>query len=115
MIVESKQFTKEAEILNEIRESEKKADEIMDRAIKEKESILQESIKRASAFLIEKQTEIDLLKDRKIAEFKENSKFILQKKIEDARIIVAKLKSDSEKEISNGTFLIIKKFEENLN
>ncbi len=57
--------TKEAEILNEIRNSEKKADEIVEKANKEKEAILQEAVKSSSGLLETKKEEIKKSQEKK--------------------------------------------------
>ena len=57
--------TKEAEILNEIRNSEKKADEIVEKANKEKEAILQDAVKSSSGLLETKKEEIKKSQEKK--------------------------------------------------
>ena len=54
------------EILSQIRNSEKKADEIIENGIKQKESMLQDAIKSSSELLNKRKEEIEKLGEKKI-------------------------------------------------
>lgn len=102
----------EAEILSEIRESEKRADEILERARREKESIAQDAMRNSAELLMEKEEEIRKLQEKKIADFREKSRLIREEKILEGKAAVKQLKAKAEKNIAKAAELIIRKFEE---
>ena len=102
----------EAEILTEIRDSERKADEILERAKREKESIIQEAIKNSSKLLDAKEEEIKKAKEKKIIEFRDKAKLIREEKLAEGKIAVKQLKAKAEKNIAKAVEFVIKKFEE---
>lgn len=102
----------ETEILTEIRESEKKADEILERGKREKESIIQDSIKNSSKLLSEKEEEIRKSQEKKIMDFREKTRLIREEKLAEGKTAVKQLKAKAEKNIAKAAELVIKKFEE---
>ena len=101
----------EAEILSEIRESEKRADEILERAKREKESIAQDAMRNSAKLLLEKEEEIRKLQEKKIADFREKARLIREEKILEGKSAVKQLRAKAEKNIAKAAELIIKKFE----
>lgn len=102
----------EAEILLEIRDSEKKADELIERAQKEKEAILQEAAKSSSKLLAEKEAEIRKSQEKKIVDFRDKSRLMKGEKSAEGRTLSKQLKAKAEKNAAKAAELIIKKFEE---
>lgn len=102
----------EAEILSEIIESEKKADEIIERAKREYESILQDATKNSSKLSSTNDEEIRKLQDKKIMEFREKLKFIKEEKLGEGKNIAKQLKLKAEKNILKTVDFVMKKFEE---
>ena len=102
----------EAEILSEIRDSEKKADEIIEEAKKERESILQEATRNSSNLSSTNQEEIRKLQDKKIMDFKEKIKLIKEEKLAEGKTSAKQLKLKAEKNIPKAVDFVIKKFEQ---
>ena len=102
----------EAEILIEIRDSEKKADEILEKAKKEAENILQEATRNSLKLLAAKQEETRKLQEKKIMEFREKSKLIREEKLAEGNTLVKQIKAKAEKNIPKAVELVMKKFEE---
>lgn len=104
----------EADILSEIRDSEKKADEIIEMAKREKEAILHQARVNSSKFLASKEEEIKKLQEKKLMEFREKAKLIREEKLAEGKSIAKQLKAKSEKNIPKAVELVIKKFEETI-
>ena len=102
----------EAEILSEIRDSEKKADEIIERAKREKETILHEAAVNSSRLLAAKQDEIRKLQEKKLTEFRDKSKSLKEEKLAEGRSIAKQLMAKAEKNIPKAFDFVMKKFEE---
>ena len=102
----------EAEILTEIRDSEKRAEETIERAKKDKESIMHEASSNSSKLLLAKQEEIKKLQEKKIADFREKSKLIREEKLAEGKAQVKQLMAKAEKNIKKEADFVLKKFEE---
>ena len=75
----------ETDILREIMDSEKKAEEILENAKKEKESVIQRAIINSSKLLAEKEDEMRKAHEKKIMDFRDKSKMILEEKLADGK------------------------------
>ena len=106
--------SREIEILGEIRESEKRADEILEMAKKEKESIIQDSIKNSSKLLSEKEEEIRKAREKKIMDFREKAKLIREEKLAEGKAAAKLMKAKADKNIGKAAELVVKKFEEGI-
>ena len=104
----------EAEILTEIKDAEKRADEIAERAKSEKERMLQEAIRNSSKLLGEKESEIRKLQEKKVIDFRDKARLIKEEKLADGKAAVKQLKAKAEKNIPKAVELVIKKFEETI-
>ncbi len=104
----------EAEILIEIREAEKKADEIIESARMEKESIINEAVKNSSKLLAAKEEEIRKLQEKKIMEFREKTKLIKEEKLSEGKSLVKQIKAKAEKNIPKSVEFVMKMFEETI-
>lgn len=104
--------SRELEILSEIRDSEKKADEILERAKREKDSIVQDSTKNSSKLLSEKEEEIRKAQEKKIMDFREKARLIREEKLAEGKAAARLMKAKAEKNIAKAAELVIKKFEE---
>lgn len=102
----------EAEILTEIKESEKRAEEIIERAKKDKESIIHEANSNSSKLLLAKQEEIKKSQEKKIADFREKAKLIREEKLAEGTIQVKQLRAKAEKNIPKAVDFVLSKFEE---
>mgnify|MGYP001572614757 FL=1 len=102
----------EAEILTEIKESEKRAEEIIERAKKDKESIIHEANSNSSKLLLAKQEEIKKSQEKKIADFREKAKLIREEKLAEGTIQVKQLRAKAEKNIPKAVDFVLPKFEE---
>ena len=102
----------EAEILTEIKDAEKRADEIIERAKSEKERMLQEAIRNSSRLLGEKENEIKKLQEKKVIDFRDKARLIKEEKLTEGKAAVKQLKAKGEKNIAKAVELVINKFEE---
>ena len=102
----------EFEILSEIRESEKRADEILEKAKREKDSIIQESIRNSSRLLSEKEAEVRKSQEKRIMDFREKARLIREEKLAEGKLAVRQLRAKAEKHIAKAAELVAKKFEE---
>ena len=96
----------------EIKESEKKADEIVERAKREKERILHEGKVNSSKLLSTKEEETSKSQEKKLMDFREKSRLIYEEKIGEGRAMAKQIKAKSEKNIAKAVDFIITKFEE---
>ena len=99
-------------ILSEIRDAEKKADDIVEKAKREKERIVHESRASSSSMIPSKEEEIKKLQEKKLIDFRDKSKLIIEEKIAEGKLEAKQLKSKSEKNIAKAVEFAIKKFEE---
>ena len=102
----------ESEILLEIKNSEKKAEEIVEKANREKEKIVEKARFDASKLLDEKKDEIRLSQEKKIVDFREKTKSAKNEKLKEGKKVLRIIKTKAEKNITESVELIIKKFEE---
>ena len=102
----------EAEILGEIKDTERKADETIERAKRERESIVQEAAKNSSKMLAAKEDELRKLQEKKIMDFREKTKLMKEEKIAEGKIQAKQLKAKAEKNAAKAVELVLNKFEE---
>ena len=102
----------EAEILGEIKDAERKADETIERAKREYESIVQEAIRNSSKMLTAKEDELRKLQERKIMDFREKTKLMKEEKIAEGKTQSKQLKAKAEKNAAKAIELVLNKFEE---
>ena len=102
----------EAEILIDIRDSEKKAGEILENARREAESIVQEAAGNSSKLMAAKEEEARKLQEKKIMEFRGKAKLIREEKLSDGKAAVKQLKAKAEKNIPKAVGIVMQKFEE---
>ena len=102
----------EAEILLEIKNSEKKAEGIIEKANMEKREILEKTKINSSKLLDEKKDEIRLSQEKKIVSFREKIKSAKNEKLKEGKKVLRAIKTKAEKNITEAVELIIKKFEE---
>ena len=101
-----------AGILLEIKDSEKKADEMLEDARKQKETIMQEANANAAKMLESKQIEITKQNEKKVSDFREKTSLLREDRLAEGKANVKILKSKSEKNIAKAVEHITKKFEE---
>ena len=104
----------EFEILTEIRKSEAKSSQMVEAAMKEKDSIISEAHKNASKFIQEKQEEVQKEQESRLSGFREKSKMIGEEKLGEAKIQVRALKSKSEKSLQKAADFLLKKLESSI-
>ena len=102
----------EAEILSEIKEAEKKADEVIERANREKESMLHQAAINSSKMLAAKEQEIRKLQEKKIMEFRDKARLIKEEKLTEGKAMARQIKSKAEKNLPKAVDFVLKKFEE---
>ena len=114
MLAEMQKETKEAEILSEIRDAEKKSGEAIEKARIESESILREASKNSSSLLGRIQEDIIKSKEKRIADFREKLRLIREEKLNEASESIMDIKSKAEKNIPKAIEHILEKFEEGI-
>ena len=105
----------ETAILVEIREAEKKADGILEKARQQKETMLHEARANSSKLIADKESEARRLQEKKLMDFRENSKLITEEKLAEGKIAAKQSKVKSEKNIAKAVDFVIAKFEEMAN
>ncbi|MBI2650132.1 hypothetical protein HYX04_02345 [Candidatus Woesearchaeota archaeon] len=102
----------EAEILTEIKDTEKKADETLERAKRESEAIVQEAIRNSSRLLAAKEDELRKAQEKRITDFREKTKLIKEEKLGEGKTLVKQLKTKAEKNVAKAAEFVMKRFEE---
>ena len=102
----------ELSILNEIKEAEKKAEAMLEKAREEKENIIHDAVVEASKSFSKKSEEIKSNSEKKISESREKAKQIREEKIEEGKKLAKQISSKSSKKADEAADFIIKKFEE---
>ena len=108
----NEEISPEFGILTEIKQSEKKADEILEKAKKEKDSIIHEAGVNSSKAISAKEEEIRKLQEKKIMEFRDKSRLLAEEKIAEGKIGAKQAKAKSEKNAAKAVDFVMKKFEE---
>ena len=109
---ETQEIAKETLILGEIKEAEKKADEIIESAKRQKESIIQDARANASRMAALSEAEIRKSHEKKLMDFKEKSKLLFEDRVSEHMILARQAKAKAEKNMVKSTEFVIKKFEE---
>ena len=104
--------SREIDILMEIKESEKRADEIVEKAKKDKESIIQEATRNATKLIADKELEIKNIKEKKISDFRDKLRLLKEDKMSEGKRDAKQLKLKSEKNVSKAVNLVLEKFNE---
>ena len=102
----------EAEILGEIKEDEQRADEIIERAKKEKEAIISKAIADSAKLIADKKEEIRKSQEKKLMDFREKAILIKEERLSEGKTTAKQLKAKSEKNIANAVDFVVKKMEE---
>jgi len=102
----------EAEILSEIRNSERKADEILENAKRQKEAILQEAVANSSKLLAANTDELRKLQEKKIMDFREKARLLKEEKLAEGRNAAKQIAAKAEKNIAKAVEFALKRFEE---
>ncbi|MBI1935347.1 hypothetical protein HYS31_02805 [Candidatus Woesearchaeota archaeon] len=108
----SEKSTIEAEILLDIRDAEKKAEETIERAMREKDSIVRDAQLNAHNLLTTKEEELRKLHEKKLSEFQAKAKVIKEEKLAEGKSVSRQLKLKAEKNIPKAIDIVLKKFEE---
>jgi len=104
----------EAEILGQIKDSEKKAEKIIENANIEKETVLQDAIKSSSELLSKRREEIRKLQEKKIMDSKSKVKSLKEEKLKEGKKTVNQIKKKAEKNINKAVEFVMKKFNETM-
>ena len=112
MIMTMLNITKEAEILTEIKESEKKSEEIIESAKRENEERIKEATRNSSKLLAERTEEIRRVQEKKLAGFINESNSRRNEKLVNSKKLLDQVRAKAEKNIDKAVEFSIKKFEE---
>ena len=104
--------SREIFILSEIKESEMKADEILEKARAERESIVHKARLDAAKLISEKANEVKKLQEKKNMEFRDKVKLLNEEKIAEGKMLAKQFKAKAEKNSLKAIELVLKKFEE---
>ncbi len=103
---------REIAVLSEIKESEKKAEEILEKAKSEQDSITHQARIDASNLLSQRTEEIKKLQEKKVMEFRDKVKLLNEEKLAESKTLAKQLKSKADKNSGKAVELVMKKFEE---
>jgi|SRR3989338_7912436 len=101
----------EAAILSEIREAEKKADEIIAAAKLQKDSAIQEASASASKLVLAKEDELRKTREKKLIEFRDKARLLSEEKLAEGKMLARQAKARSEKNIPKAVDFVIKSLE----
>ncbi len=104
--------SREIAILSEIKESEKKAEEILEKAKSEQDSIIHQAGMDASKLLSQKTEEIKKFQEKKVMEFRDKVKLLNEEKLIEGRTLAKQLRLKADKNSGKAVELVMKKFEE---
>ncbi|MBI2661594.1 hypothetical protein HYX09_05015 [Candidatus Woesearchaeota archaeon] len=104
----------EAEIFIEIKEAEKKAEDILQRANSDGEKLVQDAKSKASSQLMHGTSSIDREKADKLQEFREKVYVLKDTKLSEGNEAISKLKEKSKKSMDATVKFINEKFLETL-
>lgn len=106
------QLAKEAEILKEIRTSEKESEDILRKAETEKQKIIEKAKKDSLKAISDKKGEIIREQEEKLAALREKAASLRNEKLQESSKSAKQLKAKAEKNISKAVDFVIEKFEE---
>ena len=112
MIMATLNITKEAEILTEIKESEKQAEEIIESAKTEKEERIKEAARNSSKLLAERTEEIKGMQEKKLADIINESNSRRNEKLANSKKLLDQIRAKAEKNIDNAVEFVMDKFKE---
>ncbi|MBI4452922.1 hypothetical protein HY637_05820 [Candidatus Woesearchaeota archaeon] len=112
LVAEEHTTNAESAILGEIREAEKKADEIIEKGRLEKDRIIQEARSGASKLLLSKEEELKKSQEKKIMDFRDKARLLSEEKLAEGKLSAKQAKSKSEKNMQKAVDFVLKKFEE---
>lgn len=104
--------SREVEILLEIRNSESKADDIIEKAKLEKESTIKEAAVNASRLMALKEEDAKKLHDKKVMESRDKIRLLREEKLAEGKNVVKLVKAKAEKNIAKAVDFVMSKFEE---
>lgn len=102
--------TDETEILSQIKISEKKAEEVVEKANILKDSMIQDAIKDSAEILINKKEELRILQEKKVLNSKEKAITLKNEKIIENKKTVNQIRKKTEKNINKAVQFIMDKF-----
>ena len=105
-------ITKEAEILKEIRDSERESEGMLKEAEAEKQKIIEKAKKDSSKAISDSKEEIIRKREEKLAALREKAASLRNEKIQESSKFVKQLKAKAEKNISKAVDFVMEKFEE---
>ncbi|MDP6648351.1 MAG: V-type ATPase subunit subunit G family protein [Candidatus Woesearchaeota archaeon] len=103
---------KETEILTEIRGSEKRAEQIIEKANGEKKAILDDAIMNSSELLNKTKEEIRKLQEQRTINARDKAKSIKEEKLKQGKKTADQLRKKVEKNINKAVDFVMEKFEE---
>ena len=104
--------SKETEILSEIRDSEKKSEEIIERAKGEYKRILDDAKRNSLKLLAAKKQEIRELQEKKLMDFRAKAGLVKAEKVKEGKKAANQAKAKAEKNAGKAVEFVMKKFEE---
>ena len=99
-VADVEESSMESSILGEIKEYEKKADDIIERAKGQKESIILEAIKNSAKLLAERQEETRKAQDKRIMESRDKARLLKEEKLAEGKQAAKHVMAKSEKNVS---------------
>lgn len=102
---------KEIEILTEIRDSEKRAEHVVEKARRESQDIIDDAQQSSSELLAEKKQEITKLQEKRLSDAKDKAGSMKNERLREGIKEVKQTKEKAEKNISKAVEFVMKKFE----
>ena len=105
------EVSRETEILIEIKRAEKKAEDTIQRAKFEKETILRDAVADASKMMSTRQEELRKIQEKKLMDFKDKLSILREEKLAEGKNESKLLKTKSEKNILRAADFVMNQFE----
>ena len=104
-------MSKEIEILTEIRDSEKRAEHVVEKARRESQDIIEDAQQSSSELLTAKKEEIKELQKKRLSDVGDKASSMKNERLRDGLKEVKQTKEKAEKNISKAVEFVMKKFE----
>ena len=106
---------KETEILKEIRDSEKRAEDMLEKAKVESDAILDDAQKNSSELLSKKKGEIRKLQEKKLSGSRAKAESLKKEKLEEGKKAVKQLRTKAGKNVGKAVDFVMENFEAAVN
>lgn len=110
MELHTEEKEQDSAIFIEIAEAEKKADEIIESAIKEKEKLINDAKRNLSSLILKTTEEIDKGREKKIQDFQSNAYVLKEGRLDEAKGQIKKFEQKPHKNMQHAVDIVFSRF-----